>query len=71
MPGITGCARVNGPNALSWEEKLKLDLEYVEKFSFTLNFKILLMTFLNVVQWKRISADGPATTEEFRGTIQN
>ena len=70
MPGITGWAQVNGRNALSWEEKFKLDVEYVEKVSFTLDLKILWMTFLNVVQRKGISADGHATMEEFKGTVR-
>ena len=67
-PGITGWAQVNGRNALSWEDKFKLDVEYVEKVSFSLDLKILWMTFLNVVQRKGISADGHATMEEFRGS---
>jgi undecaprenyl phosphate N,N'-diacetylbacillosamine 1-phosphate transferase len=67
-PGITGWAQVNGRNALSWEEKFKLDVEYVERVSFSLDFKILLMTFLNVVQRNGISADGQATMEEFKGS---
>ena len=67
-PGITGWAQVNGRNALSWEEKFKLDVEYVEKVSFSLDLKILWMTLLNVVQKKGISADGHATMEEFRGS---
>lgn len=66
-PGISGWAQVNGRNALSWEDKFKLDVEYVEKVSFLLDMKILWMTFLNVVQRKGISADGHATMEEFRG----
>jgi lipopolysaccharide/colanic/teichoic acid biosynthesis glycosyltransferase len=66
-PGITGWAQVNGRNALGWEEKFKLDVEYVEKVSFTLDLKILWMTFLNILQRKGISADGHATMEEFKG----
>jgi lipopolysaccharide/colanic/teichoic acid biosynthesis glycosyltransferase len=69
-PGITGWAQVNGRNTLSWEDKFKLDLEYVEKISFALDIKILWMTLLNVVQRKGISADGHATMEEFRGTVR-
>jgi lipopolysaccharide/colanic/teichoic acid biosynthesis glycosyltransferase len=69
-PGITGWAQVNGRNALCWEDKFKLDVEYVEKVSFSLDLKILWMTFLNVVQRKGISADGHATMEEFKGTVQ-
>ena len=67
-PGITGWAQVNGRNALSWEDKFKLDVEYVEMVSFYLDLKILWLTFLNVVQRKGISADGHATMEEFRGS---
>jgi undecaprenyl phosphate N,N'-diacetylbacillosamine 1-phosphate transferase len=66
-PGITGWAQVNGRNAIGWEEKFKFDVEYVEKQSFTLDFKILWMTLLNVLQRKGISADGHVTMEEFRG----
>ena len=66
-PGITGWAQVNGRNAISWEQKFKLDVEYVEKQSFILDLKILWMTFLNVIQRKGISADGHVTMEEFKG----
>jgi undecaprenyl phosphate N,N'-diacetylbacillosamine 1-phosphate transferase len=66
-PGITGWAQVNGRNAIGWEEKFKLDVEYVEKQSFSLDIKILWMTFLNVIQRKGISADGHVTMEEFKG----
>jgi undecaprenyl phosphate N,N'-diacetylbacillosamine 1-phosphate transferase len=69
-PGITGWAQVNGRNAISWEEKFTLDVEYVENVSFALDLKILWMTFLNVVKRKGISADGHATMEEFRGSVQ-
>jgi len=69
-PGITGWAQVNGRNALSWEDKFKLDVEYVEKVSFFLDIKILWFTFLNLFQRKGISADGHATMEEFKGSIQ-
>ena len=65
-PGITGWAQVNGRNAISWEEKFKLDVEYVEKQSFLLDIKILWMTFINVIQRKGISADGHVTMEEFK-----
>lgn len=69
-PGITGWAQVNGRNAISWEEKFRYDVEYVEKQSFLLDVKILWMTFLNVIRKKGISADGHATMEEFKGTNQ-
>ena len=66
-PGITGWAQVNGRNGISWEQKFKYDIEYVEKQSFALDIKILWMTFLNVIQRKGISADGHVTMEEFKG----
>ena len=66
-PGITGWAQVNGRNAISWEQKFKYDVEYVEKQSFNLDIKIIWMTFLNVIQRKGISADGHVTIEEFKG----
>ena len=69
-PGITGWAQVNGRNAISWGEKFRLDVEYVDEQSFWLDFKILWMTFLNVVKRKDISADGHATMEEFKGSNQ-
>ena len=64
-PGITGWAQVNGRNAISWDQKFKYDIEYVEKQSFVLDLKILWMTFLNVMQRKGISADGHVTMGEF------
>ena len=65
-PGITGWAQVNGRNAISWEEKFRLDVEYVDEQSFVMDVKILWMTFLNVIKRKDISADGHATMEEFK-----
>lgn len=70
-PGITGWAQVNGRNAISWEEKFRLDVEYVDKQSFCLDCKILWMTFMYVIQRKGISADGHATMEEFRGSVRD
>ena len=66
-PGITGWAQVNGRNAISWEQKFKFDVEYVEKQSFALDIKILWMTFWSVIQRKGISADGHVTMGEFMG----
>jgi lipopolysaccharide/colanic/teichoic acid biosynthesis glycosyltransferase len=66
-PGITGWAQVNGRNAIGWEQKFKYDVEYVEKQSFLLDFKILYLTFINVLKRKGISADGHVTMEEFKG----
>ena len=66
-PGITGWAQVNGRNAISWEEKFRLDVEYVKKQSFLLDLDILYKTILNVLLRKGISANGHATTTEFTG----
>jgi|SRR5665213_68920 len=66
-PGITGWAQVNGRNAISWEEKFKLDVWYVDHCSLWLDLKILALTVLKVFQRKGISAKGHATMPEFMG----
>ena len=66
-PGITGWAQINGRNAISWDEKFRLDVEYVNIISFRLDLKILWMTLLKVIQRKGISADSHVTMEEFKG----
>ncbi len=66
-PGITGWAQVNGRNAISWEEKFKLDIEYVDKLNFVLDVKILWLTFLKVINRQGISANGHVTMKEFMG----
>lgn len=67
-PGITGWAQVNGRNAISWEQKFKLDVWYVDNHSFLLDIKILLLTLKKVFVREGISADGHATIEPFKGT---
>lgn len=67
-PGITGWAQVNGRNAISWEEKFKLDVEYVDQQSFALDLKILYRTLIKVFKREGISANGEATMSEFRGS---
>jgi lipopolysaccharide/colanic/teichoic acid biosynthesis glycosyltransferase len=67
-PGITGWAQVNGRNAISWEEKFALDVEYVERQSFTVDILILWKTVGSVFARRGISAQGHATMEEFWGT---
>ena len=66
-PGVTGWAQVNGRNALSWEDKFKLDVWYVENQSLWLDIKILLMTVKQVLVRDGISAEGQATMERFDG----
>ncbi|QNM83408.1 sugar transferase [Sphingomonas sabuli] len=68
MPGITGWAQVNGRNAISWEEKFRLDVWYVDNGSFALDMKILAMTARNVLSRHGIAADGDATMPPFRGS---
>jgi len=69
-PGITGWAQVNGRNALTWPEKFALDLWYVDNWSLTLDARILLRTFRQVVS-KGVSQRGHATMPEFWGSEQN
>ena len=66
-PGITGWAQINGRNALSWEEKFKLDVWYVDNRSFWLDIKILFLTVKKVLVRDGISAEGEATMSKFTG----
>ena len=66
-PGLTGLAQVNGRNAISWEEKFRYDVEYVDNLSLMLDIKIILMTVLKVVKRDGISSENSATMEEFMG----
>ena len=67
-PGITGWAQVNGRNAISWEQKFKLDVWYVDNQSFLLDIEILLLTVKKVFVREGISADGHVTIEPFKGS---
>lgn len=67
-PGITGYAQVNGRNAISWEEKFRLDAWYVEHQSLWLDFKIMLKTVQKVIAKDDINAEGEATMSKFTGT---
>jgi len=66
-PGVTGWAQINGRNALSWEEKFKLDVWYVDNRNFWLDLKILLLTVKKVVKKDGISGDGEVTMSKFTG----
>jgi len=66
-PGVTGWAQINGRNALSWEEKFKLDVWYVDHRSFWLDLKILFLTIKKVLLRDGISAEGEATMTKFTG----
>ncbi|MHB1391567.1 MAG: sugar transferase [Clostridia bacterium] len=65
MPGLSGWAQVNGRNSVTWEEKLALDLEYIENITFQGDCKIILMTLAKVFKREGISADGMGTAEDF------
>jgi sugar transferase EpsL len=64
-PGITGWAQVNGRNALSWEEKLALDVWYVDNWTIGLDMRIIWMTILQAIRGRGVSAHGHATMPEF------
>jgi sugar transferase EpsL len=66
-PGITGWAQVNGRNAISWEDKFRLDVWYVDNWSVWLDMKVIAMTVLKVLKREGISQKGHATAEEFKG----
>ena len=71
LPGITGWAQVNGRNAISWEEKFRLDVWYVDHWSPLLDLNILFLTVKKVLVHEGISAENQATMEEFRGSGRN
>ncbi len=66
-PGITGWAQVNGRNALTWEEKFRYDVEYVENISARLDAKIVLITIEKVMRRKGVNANNYMTMEAFKG----
>lgn len=68
LPGITGWAQINGRNTLTWEDKFRLDVWYVDHRSFGLDLKILALTFWKVIKREGISQEGHATAEEFKGS---
>ena len=69
-PGITGWAQINGRNAISWEEKFKHDVWYVDNLTLFLDIKIFFLTLKKVFKSEGISAKGQATTEAFKGNTK-
>jgi sugar transferase EpsL len=69
-PGITGWAQVNGRNAISWEEKFKFDVWYVDNYSFMLDMKILFMTVLKVIKREGVNHGEDLTMPEFMGSSE-
>lgn len=70
-PGITGWAQVNGRNSISWEDKFKLDVWYVDNQSMHLDVKIIWMTLLKVFKREGVSQDGHVTMSKFTGAKEN
>ena len=66
-PGITGWAQINGRNAISWQEKFKFDVTYVEDISFMFDMKILLLTVIKVINASDIQSSEKVTMEKFKG----
>ena len=71
LPGLTGLAQVRGRNAISWEDKLKTDLEYVSKYSLLLDIKIIFMTVVKVFKREGISEDGEVTATDLGDYLLN
>ncbi len=69
-PGLTGYAQVHGRNALSWEEKFSMDVEYVQRITFLRDIKILFGTVVAVLKRHGIASETSATMEEFIGTVE-
>lgn len=68
LPGLTGWAQINGRNAISWNEKFKLDIFYVDNWSIGLDLKIFFLTFYKLFKRDGISKEGMATTIKFDGS---
>jgi len=68
IPGMTGWAQINGRNILNWEDKFKLDVWYVDNWTFWLDIRILFSTMLKVIKREGISQPGFLTAEEFMGS---
>jgi lipopolysaccharide/colanic/teichoic acid biosynthesis glycosyltransferase len=71
LPGITGWAQVNGRNDLTWEDKFRLDVWYVDQWSLRLDIKILALTAWKVLRREGVAQPGFATAEEFKGSGQS
>ena len=70
-PGITGWAQANGRNAVSWEERFRMDVWYVDNGSFPLDLQILLMTLWVIMKQQGISYQGHPTMAEFKGSSED
>ena len=66
-PGMTGWAQVNGRNSISWQEKFKFDIWYVDNYSFLLDLKILWKTIIKVIKREGVSAEAELSMKKFKG----
>jgi sugar transferase EpsL len=71
LPGVTGWAQVNGRNVLTWEDKFRLDIWYIDHWSLWLDIKILFRTLWKVINREGINQPGEATAKEFMGTEES
>lgn len=69
-PGLSGWAQINGRNAISWEDKFDLDVEYVNNVSFLLDWKIIFLTLKKVFAREGITSETSATMETFKGSTK-
>lgn len=69
-PGLTGYAQVNGRNAISWEEKFELDVDYVQNITFLRDWKIIFKTAAKMFEREGINSESAATMEDFQGSSQ-
>ena len=70
IPGITGWAQINGRNSITWEEKFKLDLWYIDNWSLWLDLKIFILTVVKIITKEGVDEDQNTTSTEFMGTVQ-
>jgi len=69
-PGLTGYAQINGRNLVDWEDRFKLDVEYVNNISFKMDLKIFFVTFVAVLKREGISGNTGVTMEKFEGNFE-
>ncbi|MFD1348013.1 sugar transferase [Oceanobacillus caeni] len=69
-PGLSGLAQISGRNAISWEDKFDLDVEYIDNMSFINDWKIILITIKKVFVREGINSETAATMDPFKGTVE-
>ena len=69
-PGLTGLAQVNGRNAMTWDEKFKFDVKYIQNVNFLLDIKIIFLTIFKVLKREGINSNSSSTMNKFEGNIE-